>query len=168
MEWIETVFEHGALRTRREVGALEDRSGLRADLLHCHVVHLRIHRVRFGLCDGPFGSESTFSVRECQETFDVVTVPEKELKVFGGVLDVDEVVHEISGGTWLDRYDVSTTLPERSSSVRCSQYFQYRQLASAGIAVLKVAQELSEPNGTSEGLCVARNIDEYKREHAKV
>ena len=116
------MFDHGALGARREVGALEDRSGLRADLLHAHVVHLRRRCLRFGLRDDPFGSECTFTLREHRETFGVTMIPEEELEVFGRVLDVDEVVHEIPGGTWLDRRNVSPRFPKFLSPVGAQSF----------------------------------------------
>lgn len=112
MEWIEAIFDDGTFHTRREIGSLEHSSDLRARLFRTSVVRLRSHCLGLGLCDGPFWSESTFTDRKRRKTFDVILVPKKELEVLGGMLDVNEVIHEIPGGTWLDRYDVSTTVPE--------------------------------------------------------
>lgn len=120
MEWIEAIFDDGPFHTRREIGSLEHSSDLRTSLFRTGVVRLRSHCLGLGLCDGPFRSESTFTDRERRKTFDVILVPKKELEVLGGMLDVDKVIHEIPGGTWLDRYEVSTILPESSSSLICS------------------------------------------------
>ena len=49
----------------------------------------------------PFGGEGTLVGREGGEALAVVAVPEVELEVFGGVLDVDEVVHKVAGCAWL-------------------------------------------------------------------
>ena len=55
----------------------------------------------FEFLHAPFWREGFFTGREFGETLAVVLIPEVELEVFGGVLDVDEVVHEVSGCAWL-------------------------------------------------------------------
>lgn len=49
------------------------------------------------------------------EASSIVSIPEEELKVLCGVFDVDEVVHEVTGGAWLRMVEsvslVARTMP---------------------------------------------------------
>jgi hypothetical protein len=49
--------------------------------------------------------------REGVEALYVGAVPEIELEVFGVVLDVDEIIHEVGECTWLEDVSWSVTLP---------------------------------------------------------
>lgn len=50
---------------------------------------------------GPLGSQGDVRRLGFLEPLDVVAVPEEELEVLGGSLNVDQVVHEVSGGARL-------------------------------------------------------------------
>jgi len=83
-----------------KVGSFEDLSYLWVELLAAFCGGSR--SFSFGLGEGPFWREDLFAFWELREAFHVASVPEEELQVFGTVLDIFEIVHEVASGAWLN------------------------------------------------------------------
>ena len=87
---------------RSEVGTLEHLRSLGTDLLLRPLCSLRGLQLGLSLVDAPLWGKCPLVRWKVEEAFDVVTIPEEELKILRRVLDVDEVVHEVTGSAWLE------------------------------------------------------------------
>lgn len=83
-----------------EAGALEDGIGFGVGMLRPALLGCR-SCLRFSLLSRPFGRQCAFAVGEVVEASAIVVEPKEELQVLGGVLDVLEVVHEVTDSAWL-------------------------------------------------------------------
>ena len=87
---------------RSKVGAFEHFCSFGTDLLLQPLQSLSRLQLSFSLLNAPFWGKCSLVGWKVEEAFDVVTIPEEELEILCRVLDVDEIVHEVAGGAWLD------------------------------------------------------------------
>lgn len=95
-----TLLVHSASVAIVEAGTLEDRGGVDIGLVRPSVLSCG-SRLSLCLSSSPFGRQDALAFGEIVESSVVVMEPEEELQVLGRMLNVLEVVHEVTNGAWL-------------------------------------------------------------------